>query len=150
MNIESWWWKANPKGSGSLHAPRSDQATANMVFLAHLLILEDLDHHQNLISSSLYHSRSLHLISFKSVHNFLSNVVHKQTNKQTDKPTLPKHSLLFQGGKIIKRQSVAFPLTTVDNSNSDFSVFTILWDHLRWSESTLPGGLYAFGEFASH
>ena len=47
-----WWWKANPKGSGSLPAPRS--ATAIM-FFAHLLILEDPDHHQILISSSLYH-----------------------------------------------------------------------------------------------
>ena len=42
----------NPKGSGSLPAPRSDQATTNMVFFPHLLILEDPDHHQIL---SVFH-----------------------------------------------------------------------------------------------
>ena len=57
---------------------------------AHLLILEYSDHHQNLISSSLYHPGPLHKISLQSVDNFLRNVVHRQTNKQTDKPTLPK------------------------------------------------------------
>ena len=55
MNVDPWWWKANPKGSGSLPAPRSDHATTDMVFFAHLLMLEDLDQHQDLISSSLYH-----------------------------------------------------------------------------------------------
>ena len=59
-------------------------------FFAHLLILQYPDHHQNLISSSLYYSGPVHKISSQSVHNFLSNVVHRQTNKQTDKPTLPK------------------------------------------------------------
>ena len=58
-------------------------------FFAHLLIFEYPDHHQNLISS-LYYPGPLHKISSQSVHNFLSNVVHRQTNKQTDKPTLPK------------------------------------------------------------
>ena len=56
-------------------------------FCAHLLILQYPDHHQNLISSSLYHSGPVHKISSQSVHNFLSNVVHRQTNKQTDKLT---------------------------------------------------------------
>ena len=60
------------------------------VFFAHLLILQYPDHHQNLISSYLYYSGPVHKISSQSVHNFLSNVVHRQTNKQTDKPTLPK------------------------------------------------------------
>ena len=80
------------KGFGSLPAPRSGYTTAIMVFFAHLLILEYSDHHQNLFSSSLYYPRPLHKISSKSVHNFLSNVVHRQTKrqKQTDKPTLPK------------------------------------------------------------
>ena len=66
-------------------------------FCAHLLILKYLDHHQNLISSSLYYPGRLKISSL-SINNFLSNVVHKQTdkqtdkqtNKQTDKPTLPK------------------------------------------------------------
>ena len=53
-------------------------------FLAHLLILEYPYHHQNLISSSLYYPGPLHKISSQSVHNFLSNVVHRQTHKQTN------------------------------------------------------------------
>ena len=57
---------------------------------AHLLILEYPDHHRNLINSSMYHPGPLHKISSQSVHNFLSNVVHRQTDRQTDKPMLPK------------------------------------------------------------
>ena len=53
-------------------------------FLAHALILEYSDHHQNLISSSLCYPGPLHKISSQSVHNFLSNVVHRQTDKQTN------------------------------------------------------------------
>ena len=56
-------------------------------FFAHLLILQYPDHHQNVISSSFYYSGHLHKISSQSVHNFLSNVVHRQTNRQTDKLT---------------------------------------------------------------
>ena len=56
-------------------------------FFAHLLILQYPDHHQNLISSSLYYSGPVHKISSQSVHNFLSNVVHRQANKQTDRQT---------------------------------------------------------------
>ena len=79
-------------------------------FFAHLLILQYPDHHQNLISSSLYYSRPVHKISSQSVHNFLSNVVHRQTNKQTNKHTdrqtnqrYQKHNLLCQGGNKWKR-----------------------------------------------
>ena len=53
-------------------------------FFTHLLILEYPDHYQNLISSSLYYPGPLHKISSQSVHNFLSNVVHKQTDKLTN------------------------------------------------------------------
>ena len=53
-------------------------------FFAHLLILEYPDHHQNLISSSLYYPGPLHRISSQSVRNFLSNVVHRQTDRQTN------------------------------------------------------------------
>ena len=70
-------------------------------FFAHLLILQYPDHHQNLISSSLYYSGPVHKISSQSVHNFLSNVVHRQTDKQTDRQTnqrYQKHNLLCQGG----------------------------------------------------
>ena len=62
-------------------------------FFAHLLILEYPDHHKNLISSSLYYPGPLHKISYQSVNNFLSNVVHKQTNRQTYK-RYQKHNLL--------------------------------------------------------
>ena len=51
-----------------------------MVFFAHVLILEDPDLHQNLISSSLYHPTPLHKISLQSVYNFLSNAAYKQTD----------------------------------------------------------------------
>ena len=70
-------------------------------FFAHLLILQYPDHHQNLISSSLYYSGPVHKISSQSVHNFLSNIVHRQTNRQTDRQTnqrYQKHNLLCQGG----------------------------------------------------
>ena len=69
-------------------------------FFAHLLILQYPDHHQNLISSSLYYSGPVHKISSQSVHNFLSNVVHRK-NRQTDRQTnqrYQKHNLLCQGG----------------------------------------------------
>ena len=56
-------------------------------FVAHLLILLYPDHHQNLISSSLYYSGPVHKISSQSVHNFLSNVVHRQTDRQIDRQT---------------------------------------------------------------
>ena len=80
----------NPKGVGSLPAPRSSYATAIMVFFAHLLILEYPDHHQTLLSSLLYYPGFLHTISSQSVYNFLSNVsTNKLTKRQTDKPTLP-------------------------------------------------------------
>ena len=62
-------------------------------FFAHLLILQYPDHHQNLISSSLYYSGPVHKISSQSVHNILSNVVHRQTNQRYQ-----KHNLLCQGG----------------------------------------------------
>ena len=66
-------------------------------FFAHLLILEYPDHHQNLINSSLYSPGSLHKISSQSVHNFLSNVVHRQTDKQTNQ-RYQRLNLLCQGG----------------------------------------------------
>ena len=50
---------------------------AIMVIFDHLLILEYPDHHHNLISSSLYYLEPRHKMSSQSVHNFLSNVVHK-------------------------------------------------------------------------
>ena len=77
-------------------------------FFAHLVILQYPDHHQNLISSSLYYSGPVHKISSQSVYNFLSNVVHRQTNKQTDRQTdrqtnqhYQKHNRLCQVGKYL-------------------------------------------------
>ena len=55
-----------------------------MIFFAHLLIVEYPDHHQSLINSSLYYLGPLRKISSQSVHNFLSNVVHRQTDRQTN------------------------------------------------------------------
>ena len=73
-------------------------------FFAHLLILQYPDHRQNLISSSLYYSGPVHKISSQYVHNFLSNVVHRQTDRQTDRQTnqcYQKHNLLCQGGNYL-------------------------------------------------
>ena len=61
-----------------------------------LLILEYPDHHQNVISSSLYYPGLLHKISSQSVDNFLSDVVHRQTDRQTNQH-YQKHNLLCQG-----------------------------------------------------
>ena len=85
--------KTKQKSFESLPVPRCGYATTIMVFFAHLLILEYPDNQQNLISSSLYYPGSLHKISSQSVHNVLSNVVHRQTNQRYQ-----KHNLLCQGG----------------------------------------------------
>ena len=48
-----------------------------------------------LISSSMYYSGPVHKISSQSVHNFLSNIVHRQTNKlealRERRPPWPSH-----------------------------------------------------------
>ena len=99
-NVEPWLWKTThpPKKKKKKkkkvldHYRQHDLGMLPLLrcFFAHLLILQYPDHHQNLISSYLYYSGPVHKISSQSVHNFLSNVVHRQTNRQTDKPTLPK------------------------------------------------------------
>ena len=61
----------------------------------HLLTLEYLDHHQNLISSSLYYPGPLHKISSQSDYNVLSNML--STGKQTNQ-RYQKHNLICQGG----------------------------------------------------
>ena len=68
-------------------------------FFAHLLILQYPDHHQNLISSSLYYSGPVHKISSQSVHNFLSNVV---TDKQTDRQTNQRYQNITSFAKEVK------------------------------------------------
>ena len=95
-NVEPWLWKTThpPKKKKKkkkkkkvldhyLHHDLGMLPLLRCIF-AHLLILQYPDHHQNLISSSLYYSGPVHKISSQSVHNFLSNVVHRQTNKQTN------------------------------------------------------------------
>ena len=44
----------------------------------------DLNHSQNLITSSVYHFGHILKILSKSVHKFLSYLVHKQTDGQTN------------------------------------------------------------------
>ena len=45
---------------------------------------DDLDHSQNLITSSFYHFGHIVKILSKSVNKFLSYLVHKQTDGQTN------------------------------------------------------------------
>ena len=49
----------------------------------------DPDHSQNLITCSLSHFGHILKILLKSVHKFLSYLVHKQSNRQTDGQTNP-------------------------------------------------------------
>ena len=89
-------------------------------FFAHLLILQYPDHHQNLISSSLYYSGPVHKISSQSIHNFLSNVVHRQTDRQTDRQTnqrYQKHNLFCQGC-------------------NELGPYVMLWQHMTISKPT--------------
>ena len=108
-NVEPWLWKTThplkkkKKKKVLDHYLHDDLGMLPLLwcFFAHLLILQYPDHHQNLISSSFYYSGPVHKISSQSVHNFLSNVVHIQTNKQTNRQTnqrYQKHKLLCQGG----------------------------------------------------
>ena len=60
----------------------------------------DPNHSQNLITSFFYHFGHILKISSKSIHKFLIYLVHKQTNRRTDKPRR-KHNLLGEGKKYI-------------------------------------------------
>ena len=105
-------------------------------FFAHLLILEYPDHHQTLISSSLYYPGPLHKLSSQSVHYFLSNVVHRQTNRQTNQ-CYQKHNLLCQGGNeapcvnsclLIIEQSVPCSyVLRISNENENFPRDQVLY-----------------------
>ena len=97
-NVEPWLWKTThpPKKKTKKKTKKKKKVLDYYLhhdlgmlpllqcFFAHLLILQNPDHHQNLISSSLYYSGPVHKISSQSVHNFLSNVVHRQTDKLTN------------------------------------------------------------------
>ena len=62
-NVQPWWWKTTPlkkkkeKKKGLDHYLHHNLGMLQLLscFFAHLLILECPDHHQNLISSSLYY-----------------------------------------------------------------------------------------------
>ena len=71
------------------HYLHPDQVVLQLLWclFAHLLILECLDHLHNLISYSLYYPEPFHEISSQSIHTLLSNVVHRQTDKQTERQT---------------------------------------------------------------
>ena len=71
-------------------------------FFVHLLTVEYPDHHQSLINSLLYYLGPLRKISSQSVHNFQSNVVQRQTDRQTNTTnniTSFAKNLLCQGGQ---------------------------------------------------
>ena len=55
-----------------------------VVCFAHLLILEYPDNYQNLINSLLYYPGPRPKIASQSFYDLLSNVVHRQTNRQTN------------------------------------------------------------------
>ena len=50
-----------------------------------MLCYSNLDRNQSLITYSFYHSGPLHKLLSQSVHNILSNVANKQTERQTNK-----------------------------------------------------------------
>ena len=141
-NVEPWLWKTThpllkkkKKKKVLDHYLHHDLGVLPLLrcFFAHLLILQYPDHHQNLISSFLYYAGPVHKISSQSVHNFLSNVVHRQTNKQTNKQTnnlnrqtnqrYQKHNVLCQGGnKTHKEESQSEPARLATHSDRWVSV----------------------------
>ena len=76
--------------SGSLPAPQSGHTTAVMVLFAYLLFVEDLDHHQNVISSPLYHPG----FASNPFITFLSNVAQRPIDRQSNQ-CYQKHNLLL-------------------------------------------------------
>ena len=106
-NVEPWLWKTTPppppppkKKKVLDHYLHHDMGMLPLLqcFFAHLLILQYPDHHQNLISSSLYYSRPVHKFH---PNPFITFWVMLSTDKQTDRQTnqrYQKHDLLCQGG----------------------------------------------------
>ena len=68
-----------------------------MVLFAHLLIEEDPDHHQTLITCLFHHPGSLHTISLQSIHNFLSSVACRQTNATENITSFAKKVIMSCG-----------------------------------------------------
>ena len=97
---------------------------------AHLLILQYPDHHQNLISSSLYYSGPVHKSSSQSVHNFLSNGVHRQANKQTNRQTNQLyHKHKEKKGEIPSPKSPSPPPSLPTLITCFFNLFFIVISH---------------------
>ena len=90
---------------------------------AHLLILEYPDHHQNLISSSLYYPGPLHKISSQFAYNFLSNVVHRQTDKQTNQRS-QKHQSINQSILFLIKRYIINALSAVQ-----WNTHKLVWTH---------------------
>ena len=133
-NVEPWWWKTTPASPPppppATHHPSKkvldhylhhDLGMPPLLwcFFAHLLILEYSDHHQNLISSSLYYPGPLHKISSQSVYNFLSNVVHRQTDRQTNKQTNATKNITSFAKEVIIIVNSAIFLKIIVQKNSD-------------------------------
>ena len=57
----------------------------------------DLDRYQNLLTCFFYHPGPLYKISSQSVHDCLSNVANRQSDKLTNKPLLQKNNVLCGG-----------------------------------------------------
>ena len=111
-------------------------------FFAHLLILEYPDHHQNLISSSLYYLGPLHKISSPSVHNFLSNVVHKQTNQQTNRQTNATKNITSFAKEVRGKKKIGSLPAPRSGYATTVMVFFCSFTHLR-----IPSSPPKFNQF---
>ena len=113
---------------------------------AHLLVLQYPDHHQNLISSSLYYSGPVHKISSQSVHNVLSNVAHRQTNKQTNQ-RYQKHNLLCQGGNNCSKVCEKIIFKHLFNYCRDNDIISIHQSGFTAGNSTAHQLVYLYNTF---
>ena len=108
-------------------------------FFAHLLILQYPDHHQNLISFYLYYSGPVHKISSQSAHNFLSNVVHRQTNRQTDKLTNATKNITSFAKEVINSYEAQFQTAKCAIrlwGNTNDKIFTYLPEAIYNTQNT--------------
>ena len=143
-NVGPWWWKATPKFLD--HYLHHDLGMLALLWclLAHVLILEYPDHHQNLIGSTLYYSGPHHKISSQSIHNCLSNVVHRHTNKQTDRETnatkyitsFSKEVTVYWAGSKSSHVHMSLYCSKVIRDNSEHQEKLKCWDS---SPQTLLG-----------
>ena len=76
--------RLTPKVLNHYLHPDLDMQQLLWCIFAHLLIVEYPDHQKSLINSLLYYLGPLRKISSQFVHNFQSNVVQRQTDRQTN------------------------------------------------------------------